>query len=162
MTDHPGPWARPEPIDPDVDLAFADQRRELHGHHPVVLGAIAAGGVIGALLRYQVGLWWPSAAGHFPVATLTINLVGCLVIGVFMVVIHEVVTPHQLLRPFFGTGLLGGFTTFSTYSLDITNLLREGRGGTALAYLAITAAGAVLAVSGGMFLTRRIASGVRA
>ena len=160
MTDQPDFRYRPEPIDPDVDLAFADQPRELRAHHPAILGVIALGGVIGALLRYQIGLWWPSPAGHFPAATLTINLTGCLVIGIFMVIINEIVTPHQLLRPFFGTGVLGGFTTFSTYSMDITNLLREGHGGTALAYLAITAAGAVVAVSTGMFLTRRFA-GVR-
>ena len=163
MTEQPGGYrARPMPTDPDVDLAFAQQRRELHPHHPAMLGVITLGGVIGALIRYQIGLWWPTPNGHFPTATLTINLIGCLVIGIFMVIINELTTPHQLLRPFFGTGVLGGFTTFSTYSMDITNLLREGHGGTALAYLAITAVGAVLAVSAGMLLTRRLAGRGRA
>ena len=161
MTDHPDPRARPEPTDPDVDLAFAEQRRELRGHRPAILGVIALGGIIGAVLRYQIGLWWPSPTGHFPAATLTINLTGCLVIGVFMVVINDLITPHRLLRPFIGTGVLGGFTTFSTYSMDIETLLRQGHAATALTYLAITALGAVAAVSAGMLLTRRFARGRR-
>jgi len=121
-----------------------------------VLGVIVIGGVIGALSRYQIGHSWPTGTWNFPFATLTINLVGCFVIGLFLVAITEMITPHRLLRPFFGTGVLGGFTTFSSYALDITTLLRTGHQGLALAYLAATAIGGVVAVSFGMLVMRQL------
>ena len=62
--------------------------------------------------------------GSFPWTTLLVNGVGCAVIGVFMVVITDVWAAHRLVRPFFGTGVLGGFTTFSTYAVDIQKLWR--------------------------------------
>ncbi len=121
-----------------------------------MLGVISVGGVIGALARYQIGRWWPTPPSGFPAATLSINLLGCLVIGTFLVLITERITPHPLLRPFFGTGVLGGFTTFSTYALDVQTLLTHGRVGTGLLYAAVTAAGSVAAAASGMALTRRL------
>lgn len=129
--------------------------RAIFGSLPV-LGVVALGGVIGALLRFQAGLIWPTPAGAFPTTILLVNLVGCLVMGVFMVLITEYWTPHPLLRPFFGTGVLGGFTTFSTYSLDIVSLFRLGRPLTAASYLVLTPIGAMLAVGLGILATRRI------
>lgn len=121
-----------------------------------MLGVIALGGVIGSVLRYQAGLIWPTPVGAFPATTLAINLLGCLVIGAFMVIITEAWTSHRLVRPFFGTGVLGGFTTFSTYSLDIVTLVRVGEPVAAAAYLVTTAVGALLAVALGMLVTRRL------
>ena len=121
-----------------------------------VLGAVALGGVIGALARYQIGRWWPTPVDGFPAATLFINLLGCLVIGIFLVLITERMTPHPLARPFFGTGVLGGFTTFSTYALDLQQLLTHARVGTALLYLFLTALGAVGAAALGMAGARRM------
>ena len=121
-----------------------------------VLVAVAVGGVIGALARYQVGRWWPTPDNGFPAATLVINLLGCLVIGVVLVLVTERLTAHPLVRPFVGTGILGGFTTFSTYALDIQQLLVHGRLGTALLYLVGTALGAVAAAALGMAGTRRM------
>lgn len=121
-----------------------------------VLGVVATGGVIGSLARYQVGRWWPARANGFPASTLSINLLGCLVIGVFLLLITERLTPHPLLRPFVGTGVLGGFTTFSTYALDIRQLLTHGRLVTALLYLGTTAVGAVMAAAIGVVGARRI------
>ncbi len=144
------------PIDPDVDLSVPGQRTEMRGHHPAIVGAIAVGGVIGALARYQIGRWWPTSTDGFPSATLTVNLVGCLLIGILMVLIGNALAPNPLIRPFFATGILGGFTTFSTYAVDLQTLLVHGRAGTALAYLFATALGAIAAVSGGTFLARRL------
>ena len=129
--------------------------RAIFGSLPVV-GVVALGGVIGALLRYQAGLIWPTPAGTFPTTILLVNLLGCLVMGVFMVLITEFWTPHPLLRPFLGTGVLGGFTTFSTYGLDIVSLFRLGRPLTAASYLFATPIGAMLAVGLGILATRRI------
>lgn len=126
-----------------------------------MLGAIAVGGALGALLRYEAGLIWPTPPGGFPATTLLINLIGCLVIGAFLVVITEVWTAHRLLRPFFATGVLGGFTTFSTFSLDIVTLIRLGQPAEALLYLLLTAVGALLAVGLGMVGARVLLSSRR-
>ena len=84
------------------------------------------GGAIGAAARYAPPCL-AHPAGGFPWTTFWINVVGCAVIGVFMVVITEVWAAHRLVRPFFGTGVLGGFTTFSTYAVDIQQLVDGGR-----------------------------------
>jgi CrcB protein len=134
-----------EPIDPDVDLHLARPARHV-GSDATVLAVIAAGGTIGATARYLTGLTWPAPPGGFPWATLIINIVGCALIGVLMVLVTDVWTRQRLLRPFLGTGVLGGFTTFSTYALDIQHLVTAGHPGTGLLYLASTAAGALIAV----------------
>ncbi len=135
-------------------------RRRLRRDGPLVL-AVAAGGSLGALLRYEAGLIWPTASGTFPTTTLMINLSGCLVIGAFLVIITEIWTPHRLLRPFFGTGVLGGFTTFSTYSLEVVTLVRQGDPRTAMLYLGVTVVGALLAVALGMLAARVLLSSRR-
>ncbi|MET7920478.1 fluoride efflux transporter CrcB [Streptomyces avermitilis] len=145
-----------EPVDPDVDLADVGQRRELRRSHYGVLAVIAAGGALGALARFEASRLWPTAVGSFPWTTLTVNAVGCLVIGVFLVAVTEIFTAHRLLRPFFGTGVLGGFTTFSTYCVDIERLVNDGHATTALTYLAATVVAAMAAVSAGAFATRRL------
>jgi CrcB protein len=119
-----------------------------------VLGAVTAGGVAGACLRYGASLLWPTHPGAFPTTTLGINAVGCAAMGVLMAVITAVPSAHPLARPFLGTGVLGGFTTFSTYALDAQRLLDAGRAGTALAYLAATVAAALGAVTIGYLCTR--------
>ncbi|PIM66606.1 fluoride efflux transporter CrcB [Streptomyces sp. JV178] len=116
-----------------------------HGQGPVV-AVVAVGGGIGATARYGASLLWPTEATGFPWTTFWVNVVGCFVIGLFMVVITDVWAAHRLVRPFFGTGVLGGFTTFSTYAVDIRNLVGEGHPRTALAYLAATLVAALAAV----------------
>jgi CrcB protein len=145
-----------EPIDSDVDLGDGAQRSELRRKHGAVLLVIAAGGVLGALLRYQLDRWWPTPSPDFPWTTLLINITGCLVIGSFLAMITERWSPHPMLRPFFGTGVLGGYTTFSTYAVDIVLLIRAGHPGTAVAYLVGTLAGSLVAVTVGMVVARRL------
>ena len=103
------------PVDPDNQPEAPAQRRT-----PVagVLAAIAIGGVLGAEARYGLGVAIPHAAGQWPWATFLTNASGCLLIGVLMVVILELSTPHPLVRPLLGVGVLGGYTTFSTYNVD--------------------------------------------
>ncbi|KAA6214055.1 fluoride efflux transporter CrcB [Streptomyces albofaciens JCM 4342] len=125
------------------------------GQWPVI-GAVALGGGTGAAARYGAGLLWPTAPGTFPAATLLINIVGCALMGVLMAVITERGTPHHLLRPFLGTGVLGGFTTFSTYAVDIEHLLTTGRPALALAYLAATLLGALAAAWAALAGTRYV------
>jgi CrcB protein len=145
-----------EPIDPEVHLADARRRREArrarHGVQALVM--VAAGGAIGAGARYGAALLWPTAAGSFPWTTLGVNASGCLLIGILMVTLTEA-TPVWV-RPFFGTGVLGGYTTFSTYCVDAERLVTQGRPGLALAYLAVTPAVALAAVTAGALATRRL------
>ncbi|MDK0520616.1 fluoride efflux transporter CrcB [Streptomyces sp. ML-6] len=121
-----------------------------------VVAVVALGGASGASARYGAGLLWPTAPGGFPWTTLGVNVVGCAVIGVFMVVIGEAWSAHRLVRPFFGTGVLGGFTTFSTYAVDIERLIDAGRVRTGLAYLGLTLLAALAAVWSAVWATRRV------
>ncbi|MEE1773500.1 fluoride efflux transporter CrcB [Streptomyces sp. JV185] len=121
-----------------------------------VVAVIALGGAIGASARYGATLIWPTAPGGFPWTTLIVNVVGCAVIGVFMVVISEVWSAHRLVRPFFGTGVLGGFTTFSTYAVDIQRLVDVGRVRAGLGYLGLTLFAALAAVWSAVWATRRV------
>ncbi|MFE9390335.1 fluoride efflux transporter CrcB [Streptomyces sp. NPDC006784] len=130
----------------------------LRGQGPVV-AVVALGGALGACARYGAGLLWPTPHGAFPWTTLGVNVAGCLVIGVFMVLITDVWAAHRLVRPFLGTGVLGGFTTFSTYAVDIERLLEADATGTALGYLALTLLGAMAAVGLAAGTTRRLISG---
>jgi CrcB protein len=119
-----------------------------------VLGVISAGGAIGALARYGIGYAFPAAPTGFPWATFVVNVSGCLLIGVLMVLVTEVWTGRPLVRPFLGVGVLGGFTTFSTYAVDIQRLVNGGAAVTALGYLSATVAAALAAVYLGVTLTR--------
>ena len=105
------------------------------------LGVVAAGGVLGALARYGLEAAWP----HSLWTTFAINVSGCLLIGAVMTAVPQ----RPLLRPFLGTGVLGGYTTFSAYAVDT---LRSG----SLGYLAATLAGGLLAVWAGAALTERV------
>jgi CrcB protein len=141
------------PIDPDVDLRVPAERRELRPSPWPVLIAISVGGVLGALARYGLTEAFPHRPGGFAWATFVINVSGCLLIGVLMVLVEQVWTGRRLLRPFLGVGVLGGFTTFSTYVVDIQQVIAAGAAGTALLYLAATVAGALVAVWAGATVT---------
>lgn len=125
------------------------------------LAVIAAGGALGALARYGVGLVLPAPAGVFPLATFLVNVTGCLLIGALVVVVTEVRTTHPLMRPFLTTGILGGYTTFSTYAADAVELLRAGRTASAAAYVVGTLTGAVTATWLGIRLGRAALGGAR-
>jgi CrcB protein len=143
-----------EPIDPDIDLHVPGQRGELARTHGAVLAVVALGGGLGALARYGAGLLWPVRPGGFPWATFAVNVLGCFLIGVLMVLLTEVYSAHRLARPFLGVGVLGGFTTFSTYAVEIRELLAPGTVGLAFGDLAGTVIMALLAVLAGARLTR--------
>jgi len=120
-----------------------------------ILAVVAVGGVLGVLARYQAGLWWPPRSGRFDVTTLVVNLVGCLLIGIASTVIVDLRThAHPLLRPFVVTGILGGFTTFSTYAAGAAAL--TDRPGLLLLSLLATAVAAPLACLFARWATLRI------
>ncbi|WP_051723323.1 CrcB family protein [Streptomyces albus] len=121
------------------------------------LAVVSAGGALGACARYGLTLAWPAPPGAAPWAVLAVNASGSALIGVLMVLVSERpdTSPHPLLRPFLGTGVLGGFTTFSTYAADVTGLLTRGETPVALAYAAGTLAAALAGVWAAAVLTRR-------
>jgi fluoride exporter len=135
-------------------------RRPSTGQLPL-LAVIALGGIIGAEARYAVSLWLPHRAEQVPVGTWLVNTSGCLLIGVLMVVITELTVPHRLVRPFLGVGVLGGYTTFSTATVEVQQLVQHGRAALALSYLVGTVAGALLAAAAGMAMTRAIGAAWR-
>jgi CrcB protein len=157
MTTRPTPV---EPVDPDVDLHVPAQRRQ-RTLDPAVLGAIAVGGVLGAEARYGLSVLLPHRPGEWPMATWVTNVSGCFLIGVLMVVITEVLSPHRLVRPLLGVGFLGGYTTFSTAMVDVQQLALAGHDGAALGYMFATLAAALVATSVAMALTRAAARRLR-
>jgi CrcB protein len=134
----------------------ARPRGRTSSHQLPVLAAVATGGVLGAEARYGAGLLLPHAAEAFPWSTLLVNALGCLLIGVLMVLLTATTAPHPLIRPFLGVGVLGGFTTFSTYAVDVQRLLLAHRPGVAAAYLAATMAAALVAVWSGATAARAL------
>jgi CrcB protein len=84
------------------------------------------GGALGAVARYALsGFTVQRFPGAFPFGTLTVNLSGCIIIGVVWSILEHI-TVHENLRLFLIMGLLGGFTTFSAFSMETVNLLKEG------------------------------------
>lgn len=138
-----------------ADLGVAPHRFLTRPHVWDVTLAISSGGALGAIARYAVGAAWPHAPGTFPWSTFAINVTGCLLIGVLMAVLTEVAGhPHRLARPFLGIGVLGGFTTFSTYTVEAQRLIADGHTLSALAYLFGTVAAALVAVQIGVVAAR--------
>lgn len=134
------------PLDPDVDLHIPAQRGELERAPWRVLGAIALGGALGALARYGLMTLLPARPGGFVWATFLINVTGCLLIGVLMTAIAALPALPALTRPLLGVGVLGGFTTFSAYVVDVHRVGEAGAPGTALLVLAATPLAALPAV----------------
>ncbi len=115
--------------------------------HPLrasVLGVVALGGVAGALLRWELSLAFPDAVAGFPWTTFAVNVAGCFVLALLPAV--TAVRRHELLPPLLGTGLLGGFTTLSTYAVQARTLASSGHSDTAAVYVVGTFAAALLAV----------------
>lgn len=127
----------------------------LTGQGPA-FAAVAVGGALGALARYGLSVALPPLPGHFPLATFLTNLAGGLAIGVLIVLLTEAYAAPPLLRPLLVTGVLGGFTTFSTYAVDVEHLLGARALAVALSYLLGTLAAALVATWAGVAGTRAL------
>jgi CrcB protein len=119
-----------------------------------VLATIALGGGLGSVARYLLIQTWPARAGAFPWATFTVNVTGCFLLGAVMVLMLQVWPPSRYLRPFLGVGVCGGFTTFSTYALEVRDLAAAGRWTLANAYTVDTLFAALAAVWLGVVAAR--------
>jgi CrcB protein len=152
------------PVDPDVtpeDVESSAVDHAIVRDRLDVLAVVAAGGALGSAARYGLGELWPAAGGSFPWATFSVNVIGCFLLGLLMVFVVDVWPPRRYVRPFLGVGVLGGFTTFSTYALDTRRLLVEAPTGVAVTYVVGTLVLALLAVVAGALAGRAITRGRR-
>jgi CrcB protein len=116
----------------------------------------ALGGALGALARWALAEALPHSPGSWPWATLLVNLVGCLLIGVLLAVLLARFPKSRWMRPFLAVGVLGGFTTYSTFAVDVVRLTGAGRGPLAVAYVVVSVLGGVLAVLVGLLTARAV------
>jgi fluoride exporter len=116
---------------------------------------VAVGGAFGSVLRYLVGLWALRGFGpSFPWGTLTVNVTGSFLIGVLAEVIARKFGASTEMRVFLITGILGGYTTFSAFSLDAITLLERGEPVTAAIYVGSSVLLSTIAVFAGLALMR--------
>lgn len=128
---------------------------------PATLAVIAAGGALGTGARHGIARLAPAGPGEFPWATLAVNAAGSLALGFLLVLLLERAPPGRHLRPFLATGLLGAFTTYSTFAVEADLLARDGYARTALLYVAVTLAAGFAALWAGTALARALPAGRR-
>jgi CrcB protein len=119
------------------------------------LAAIFAGGSAGAIARALVADWLPAQPGHWPWATLAVNLAGAFMLGYFATRLQERLPLSAYRRPLLGTGLCGALTTFSTMQIELLRMLDRDCVGLAAGYAAASVAGGFLAVALATNLVRR-------
>ncbi|ARO30308.1 camphor resistance protein CrcB [Rhizobium sp. NXC14] len=118
---------------------------------------VALGGAIGSVLRYYVGQWALKLMGPaFPWGTLAVNVVGCFVIGVFAELVARKFNASMELRLLLITGFLGGFTTFSAFSLDAISLFERGEAVAGGLYIAASVGLSMAAVFAGLAIMRAL------
>lgn len=120
--------------------------------------AIALGGAVGAVLRFVLSYWIQARteASFFPWGVLTVNILGCLLMGILFGVLVEHFNCGPVLRAGIFIGILGGFTTFSSFSIDCITLLFSGAYSMAALYILLSVAGCILATALGLSLVRII------
>ncbi|MEQ8818314.1 MAG: fluoride efflux transporter CrcB [Thalassobaculum sp.] len=122
-----------------------------------MLLAVAFGGAIGAVARYKTIGWVGHVAGHgFPWGTLTVNVVGSFLMGVLIetAALKQFMTPE--LRALLAVGVLGAFTTFSSFALDVATLWQRGDTGATAAYVAASTSLTILALFAGLWTVKQV------
>jgi fluoride exporter len=116
---------------------------------PDVLAVIAIGGMLGATARFKLAEAVPTRAGRFPWATFWTNLSGSFLLGFLLIVVLERFPPTRYVRPFLATGILGAYTTMSTFAVETALLIKDGHATTGALYgLGSIFAGVFLAYAG--------------
>lgn len=160
-----GPFGAADDLPIDPDLAPDDPAEPSPTHHPgragagrlriPTLAAVLVGGALGTVGRYGVERAWPTGSGHFPVATFLVNTSGAFALGVVLTVLLERLPARsRTLRPFLATGLLGGWTTYSSLVVESDGLVRGGHISGAAGYLALTLVCGVTATAVGIAVGR--------
>ncbi|MET0171828.1 MAG: fluoride efflux transporter CrcB [Agrobacterium vaccinii] len=121
------------------------------------IALVAIGGAIGSVARYLVGVWGVKLAGpNFPWGTITVNVVGAFFIGLMVEVIARRFDASSEVRVFIVTGILGGFTTWSSFTLDAVVLFERGDLGLAAVYLLASLVVSFAAIFAGLALGRAL------
>lgn len=121
------------------------------------LCVITIGGALGAVTRYQLGLWISSRWNQgFPLHTFLINITGAFLLGFLNILFIERLTLSPLWRLGIGVGFLGAYTTFSTFGYEVITLLEGGSYGTAAAYTLLTVFLGFIGVALGIGLARML------
>ena len=90
--------------------------------------AVACGGAIGAMGRYFISNYFQTVAGNtFPLGTLTVNVLGCAILGVLFAALSSIWAPSQEIRAFLTVGMMGAFTTFSAFSLEVVLMIERAQ-----------------------------------
>ncbi len=119
---------------------------------------VAVGGGLGTALRYGVGRWAIALMGPgFPFGTFAVNIIGGFAMGLLAGWLARLGDGAEELRLLLGVGVLGGFTTFSAFSLEVYNMITRAEVALAAAYAMSSVAGSVLAVLAGVWLMRSLA-----
>lgn len=122
---------------------------------PILL--VGAGGACGAIARHGTYIFMTRWLGHgFPYGTLTVNIVGSFIMGLLVAILARHMTPHSSVHLFFAIGVLGSYTTFSTFSLDVVTLIQRGEILYATGYILASFVLSVTALAGGLGLVRMV------
>ncbi|SHN88756.1 CrcB protein [Geodermatophilus obscurus] len=109
----------------------------------------ALGGALGALARWGVATALPHSPGGWPCATLLVNVTGCLLLGALTAALTARSPEPPWVRPFLAVGVLGGYTTYSAFAVEVVELVDAGAAALAAAYVLASVLGGVLAVAAG-------------
>ncbi|MGV2050848.1 fluoride efflux transporter CrcB [Agrobacterium salinitolerans] len=121
------------------------------------IALVAAGGAIGSVFRYLVGVLCMRLAGpNFPWGTLAVNVAGSFLIGLLVELVARRLNASMEMRLFLVTGVLGGFTTFSSFSLDAVSLFERGTLGLSAVYVLASLVVSIAAVFAGLALGRSL------
>ncbi|RZU33736.1 fluoride efflux transporter CrcB [Blastococcus saxobsidens] len=115
----------------------------------------ALGGALGALGRWSLAGALPSSPAGWPWATFLVNLTGCLVMGMLLAWLAHRSPEPPWARPFLGVGVLGGWTTYSAFAVEVVGLVKDGVAVLAAAYVLASVIGSVAAVALGASVVRR-------
>lgn len=126
-----------------------------------MLAVIALGGMVGATARYELAKALPTSAGHFPWATFWTNVSGSFVLGFLLIVLLEWFPPTRHVRPFLTTGILGAYTTMSTFTVETAVLIKDGHLATGAVYGAASIVCGLLLAAAGVAVARRTPHGHR-
>ncbi len=138
-----------EPVDPDAPSASGAPGL-------LALLAVAVGGAMGTLSRHGISRILPTAAGSIPWSIFLVNVSGSFALGFVLRLVVERWPTNEYIRPFVAVGFIGAFTTFSTVMVDTDLLVRDGKAGTAAAYVIGSVIAGLVAAFTGIAIASRL------